>query len=132
VTKTPDRKALAREPPLAAPFCLLLITLAALAAYHNSFSGPFIFDDIAAILDNPSIRHLWPITNALTPPLSSAGANGRPMVNLSLAINYALGGTNVVGYHVVNLFLHTVVAFVLFSLLWRTLRLPSLKGRFEG
>jgi tetratricopeptide (TPR) repeat protein len=132
VIKTPDRKALAREPPLAASFRLLLIILAAVAAYHNSFSGPFVFDDIAAIVDNPSIRHLWPITHALAPPLSSAGANGRPMVNLSLAVNYALGGTNVAGYHVVNLLLHIAVALLLFTLVLRTLRLPSLKGRFEG
>jgi tetratricopeptide (TPR) repeat protein len=54
------------------------------------------------------------------------------MVNLSLAVNYALGGTNVVGYHVVNLLLHIAVALVLFSFVWRTLRLPSLKGRFEA
>jgi FOG: TPR repeat len=111
---------------------VLVIISAALAAYHNSFSGPFVFDDIAAIVDNPSIRQLLPITHALAPPLSSAGANGRPMVNLSLAVNYALGGTNVAGYHAVNLLLHMAVALVLFSLVLRTLRLPSLKGRFEG
>ena len=105
---------------------------AAFAAYHNSFSGPFVFDDIAAIVENPSIRQLWPITRALAPPLSSAGANGRPIVNLSLAVNYALGGTNVAGYHAVNLLLHVAVALVLFSFLLRTLRLPLLAGRFEG
>ncbi len=127
-----NRQAPARESPLAAPVCLLLIIAAAFAAYHNSFSGPFVFDDIAAIVDNPSIRHLWPITRVLAPPLASAGANGRPIVNLSLAFNYALGGTNVAGYHVVNLLLHVAVALVLFSLVLRTLRLPSLKVRFEG
>jgi tetratricopeptide (TPR) repeat protein len=127
-----DRQGLVRESPLAAPACFLLIIGAALAAYHNSFSGPFVFDDIAAIVDNPSIRHLWPITRVMAPPLSSAGANGRPMVNLSLAVNYALGGTNVAGYHVVNLLLHVSVALVLFSVLLRTLRLPSLRGRFEN
>ena len=127
-----DRQALVRESPLAARFCLLVIICAAFAAYHNSFSGPFVFDDIPAIVDNPSIRHLWPITRVMTPPLDSAGAVGRPMVNLSLAVNYALGGTSVTGYHVVNLLLHVAVALVLFSLVLRTLRLPSLKGRFEG
>jgi FOG: TPR repeat len=127
-----DRQAVVRESPLAAPACFLLVIGAAFAAYHNSFSGPFVFDDIAAIVDNPSIRQLWPITRALAPPLSSAGANGRPMVNLSLAVNYALGGTNVAGYHVVNLLLHVAVALVLFAVLLRTLRLPSLKGRFEN
>lgn len=127
-----DRQAVVRESPLAAPACFLLIIAAAFAAYHNSFSGPFVFDDIAAIVDNPSIRQLWPITRVMAPPLSSAGANGRPMVNLSLAVNYALGGTNVAGYHVVNLLLHVAVALVLFSVVLRTLRLPSLKGRFEN
>jgi tetratricopeptide (TPR) repeat protein len=127
-----DRQALGRESPLAGPLCFLLIIAAAFAAYHNSFSGPFVFDDIAAIVDNPSIRHLWPIMRAMAPPLSSAGANGRPMVNLSLAVNYALGGTNVAGYHVVNFLLHVAVALVLFSVVSRTLRLPSLGGRFEG
>ena len=112
--------------------CLLLVVVAAVVAYHNSFSGPFAFDDIAAIVDNPSIRQLWPITRVMAPPLTSAGANGRPIVNLSLAVNYALGGTNVVGYHVVNLLLHVAVALVLFNLVLRTLRLPSLGGLFEG
>jgi len=127
-----DRHALAGESPWAAPACFLLIIFAACAAYYNSFSGPFVFDDNAAIVDNSSIRHLWPISRAMVAPLAAAGATGRPLVNLSLAVNYALGGTNVVGYHVVNLLFHVAVALVLFSLVLRTLRLPSLKGRFEG
>lgn len=127
-----DQPAPGGESPWATPACLVLIILAACAAYHNSFSGPFVFDDIAAIVDNPSIRHLWPITRVMRPPLLSAGAAGRPLVNLSLAVNYALGGTSVTGYHVVNFLLHVSVALVLFSLVLRTLRLPSLQGRFEG
>jgi len=127
-----DRHAPTHGSRLATLLCLLLVILAAVAAYHNSFSGPFVFDDIPAIVDNPSIRHLWPITRVFAPPLESAGAVGRPLVNLSLAVNYALGGTNVAGYHVVNLFLHIAVALVLFGVVLRTLRLPSLRARFEG
>ena len=127
-----DRHAPTHGSPLAAPLCLLLVILAAVVAYHNSFAGPFVFDDIPAIVDNPSIRHLWPITRVFAPPLESAGAVGRPLVNLSLAVNYALGGTNVAGYHVVNLLLHIAVALVLFGVVLRTLRLPSLRARFEG
>jgi len=122
----------AREPRRAALGCLLLVAVAAVVAYHNSFSGPFVFDDIPGIVENPSIRHLWPITRVLAPPLTSAGAVGRPIVNLSLAVNYALGGINVAGYHVVNLLFHIAVALVLFGLVLRTLRLPSLRDRFEG
>jgi tetratricopeptide (TPR) repeat protein len=110
--------------------CFLLIALATLAAYHNSFSGPFVFDDIPGIVENPSIRRLWPITRVLSPPLSS-GTVGRPVENFSLALNYALGGTNVAGYHAANLLFHMAVAFVLFCVTLRTLRLPSLTGRFN-
>lgn len=35
-----------------------LVVAAVCAAHANSLHGPFIFDDDASILENPSIRHL--------------------------------------------------------------------------
>ena len=99
-----------------------LIALAAFAAYANSFSGPFLFLDVPAIVDNPTIRHLWPIGPVLMPP--SAGGltvGGRPLVNLSLALNYALGGTEVWGYHAFNLVGHILAGLTLFGIVRRTL-----------
>ena len=87
-----------------------VIVLAAIAAYHNSFSNPFIFDDLGAIAQNTSIRHLWPIWDALSPPQGGEPVSGRPLVNLSLAVNYALGGTAVWGYHALNLAVHILAA----------------------
>ena len=46
--------------PRAAFLAGALIVAAAAAAYSNSFSGPFIFDDLGSIPENPSIRQLWP------------------------------------------------------------------------
>ncbi len=94
-----------------------LIVLAALAAYHNSFSGPFILDDPVAIRDNPSIQHFG---TALSPPADST-AGGRPLLNLTFALNYALGGMNVWGYHAFNLLVHTLAGLTLFGLVRRTL-----------
>jgi len=71
-----------------------LIVLAGALTYANSLSGPMLFDDQSAILDNPQIRHLWPLAGALAPPRASVLAN-RPIVNLSFAINYAIGGLSV-------------------------------------
>ena len=39
----------------------LVLIVAGLLAYHNSFTGPFIFDDMPSIPENPTIRHLWPV-----------------------------------------------------------------------
>ena len=85
-------------------FIPLLVVAAGLLAYHNSFTGPFIFDDVPSIPENPTIRHLWPIWDALSPPhIGGSTVEGRPVINLSLAINYALGGYDVRGYHALNL-----------------------------
>src|SRR5262249_3352799 len=93
---------------------LLVIAAAAAWAYHDSFQGRFIFDDKAAIPGNWTIRHLSDLGMVLSPRRDSPVA-GRPITNLSLAINYAIGGTTVWGYHVVNLALHVVAAFLLYD-----------------
>jgi tetratricopeptide (TPR) repeat protein len=98
------------------------IVLAGLAAYHNSFPAPFVFDDRASILDNPTIRHLWPVWEALSPP-HGAGVTvaGRPILNLSFAINYAISGLDGWSYHLLNLVIHILAGLTLFGIVRRTL-----------
>jgi tetratricopeptide (TPR) repeat protein len=107
-----------------------LIVAAITAAFANSFRGAFVFDDTLAIENNQTIRHLWPIGPVLSPPLLGATVAGRPLLNLSFAINYALGGRNPWGYHAVNLSIHILAALLLFGILRRTFRLPRLRNRF--
>ena len=104
-------------------FCAGLIAAAAFAAYFNSLSTPFFFDDIPNIVENPTIRSLWPVGGPLHPPGAGHAVSGRPVVNLSLAINYALGGLEVRGYHVFNLLIHLGAGLALFGLVRRTLSL---------
>ena len=113
-------------------FAAVGLLAATLAAYHNSFLFPFVFDDVPAIVDNPSIRQLWPPGAVLAPRLEDAGVtvSGRPLVNLSLAVNYALGGEAVWGYHAFNLLIHALAGLTLFGMLRRTLRQPILGKRF--
>ncbi len=98
----------------------VLVIAAALAAYRTSFSGPFVFDGRPTIIDNPSIRHLWPIGPALHPPPIGSPVSGRPIANLSFAINYALGGLEVRGYHALNLLVHILSGLTIFGILRRT------------
>jgi tetratricopeptide (TPR) repeat protein len=104
---------------------ILVIIAAAIAGYHNSFNGPFVFDDHSSIVTNPSVRKLWPLSAPLTPPSTNVTAQGRPILNLSLAINYALGESAVQGYHIGNLILHTLSGLTLFGLVRRTLQLRA-------
>ena len=67
-----------------------------MCTYWNSLGAPFIWDDQTAIVTNPTIQRLWPLSDPLTPPRETPVA-GRPLVNLSFAVNYAFGGLNVDG-----------------------------------
>jgi len=101
-----------------------LIVLAGLAAYHNSLDGPFTFDDAGSILENSTIHRLWPPVPALTPPFSGGETvGGRPVLNYSLAINYAISGTNVWSYHALNALIHVMAGLALFGIVRRTLLL---------
>jgi tetratricopeptide (TPR) repeat protein len=102
----------------------LLILVAALLAYANSFSGPFIFDDFTWIELNPHIRHLWPLWDQF-----GATGTGRPIVCLTLALNYAVSGLDPWSYHVANLAIHASAALVLFGIVRRTLQGPRLRDR---
>jgi tetratricopeptide (TPR) repeat protein len=127
-TPGPDHPPVATSSRRSVAIAASLIVLAALAAYWNTFSAPFVFDDVPGILDNASIRHLSPLSAVLLPPPDSGSPGGRPVVNLSLAINYALGGTDVRGYHALNLVFHALAALALFGIVRRTLeKRPGLR-----
>jgi len=93
------------------------IAAAAILAYSRTFQVPFLYDDIPSIVNNPTLQHLGP---ALWPPADST-VSGRPVLNLSLALNFAASGTSVWSYHAANLAIHVLAALVLFGTVRRTL-----------
>ena len=107
------------------------LVTAALAAYHNTFAVPLLFDDLPSITDNPSIRQLWPPWHALSPPRGwGFTVSGRPVLNFSLALNQAISGTDVWSYHAFNLLIHALAGLTLFGLARRTLARPVLAKTF--
>lgn len=115
----------------------LALIVAVFAAYWPALRAPFEFDDFASIPANATIRTLRPSV-ALDPPPNTTVA-GRPVVNYSLAVNYAinlwlgvdqradpLGPNKTLGYHVANILIHVLCGFLLFALIARTLQ----HGRF--
>jgi len=130
----------------------LLVILTGLWAYSNSCTGDLVLDDVRAIALNRTIKSLWPLSGPLSPPTASTVA-GRPIANLSFALNYALspgdardifqpraGGRapdpsdpflrNIRGYHWFNLLIHLAAALALAGVARRTLASPVLAPRF--
>lgn len=135
--RSPRRAARARTPvpkrqlPHPAAFAIVLL-VAGLLAYSTSFQGVFVGDDTDAIVNNPHITSLTPVGRALGAPKDTTVA-GRPVVSLSLAINYALAspdGLDPWGYHAANLLVHLAAALALFGVVRRTLTEPPLVARF--
>ncbi len=103
------------------------IAVAGVLAYANSFQGQFVFDDHNSI-ENASLHQLWPPWPALFAPENVH----RPLVSLSLAINYAISGYQVWSYHLVNLLIHLAAAAALFGIVRRTLLSDRLRARFAA
>jgi len=94
-----------------------ILAAGAIAVYSRTFPIPLFFDDRAAIIDSSTIRH-W--GTAWWPPINTT-ASGRPILNLSLAINYAVSGTAGWSYHALNLAIHVLAGLTLFGIVRRTL-----------
>src|SRR4051794_27402707 len=114
---------------------LLLVAIG--AVYYHALAVPFLFDDVIGIKANESIYSLWPLigsTNHLGPldPVRDLPTSGRPLVNLSFALNFAVGGDNPVGYHAANVAIHFFSALLLWAIVRRVLRLPYFAGRFDS
>ena len=90
---------------------LATIAVAGTLVYSNTFGVPFVFDDIGNISRNMSIRTLWPV-NFLGSP--------RPVADYSFAINYAIHGLDLWGYHATNLLIHIAAGLCLFGIASRT------------
>jgi len=108
----------------------LLLAAAVLLVYSNSFRGPFLYDDYGDVLDNPSIRHLWPLKDVFY--IQGRGFLTRPVANLTFALNHATGGLNPYHFHLTNLGIHLCAALAFLGALRRALLLPSLRERFSG
>ncbi|MEO7412255.1 MAG: tetratricopeptide repeat protein [Opitutaceae bacterium] len=103
------------------------IIAAVAGGYLNSFHGPFILDDKLAILANPSVAD-WHVGALFRPPEGTTA--GRPLLNLTFAANWMLGGSNPWGYHLVNTLIHLLAAITLFGAMRRALALPTIRERF--
>jgi protein O-mannosyl-transferase len=93
----------------------IIICILGALLYAHTLKAPWYLDDIPSIVENRTIQDLGEA-------LSSVFANSRGLAEFTFALNYRIGGTDVVGYHLVNIALHLLTACVVFLVLKRVFR----------
>jgi hypothetical protein len=110
-----------------APVAVLIA--ACLAVYANIYANVFVFDDVILITGNKYLLS-WHNLGKILTGTTTAGAEAhdrlyRPVVTLLHLIIYQLFGYSLIAYHLLNVFLHTLNACLLY---WLGLRLGFRRG----
>lgn len=108
---------------------VLVIIGLGLLAYANTWHAPFVFDDRLVIEDNTIIKDL----DFFLHPAKAQAVSGhfeyqsfksRFLGHLSFALNYAVHGLDVTGYHLVNFALHLLNGLLVYQLVVLTFLTP--------
>lgn len=116
--RTQTNRRPAAEPRGAWPFAVVLLLLT-FTAYANSLRAPFVLDDEPAIVANPTIRSL--AASPFPPHGGGLTVEGRPVLNLSFALNARVSGLRPEAFRLVNVAIHAGAGLLLFGLVRRSL-----------
>ncbi len=95
--------------------------------YAKTLPGAFIFDDRPNIRDNPHIRLTQLTLPGIYRAVHDSPTPNRPLANISFALNYYFHRYDVVGFHLVNIFIHIFNGILLYLLIETTLRTPVIQ-----
>jgi Flp pilus assembly protein TadD len=127
----PGQSARLRTPFLKTFLHLFILLIVGIIAYSNTFQAPFLFDNKAQIKNNGMIKDLDNFALALQGHhFGSEGFRYIPsrfVGYLSFALNYHFGGTDVWGYHVTNLVVHIINAFLVYFFVKLTFKTPMMQ-----
>lgn len=100
-----------------------IVLVTCIICYHNSCYCGFVFDDISAIKENKDLRPHTPLVNIFSndfwgTPMHKEQSHKsyRPLCVLTFRWNYLLWQLEPMGYHLVNMLLHSVVCLMYFRM----------------
>ncbi len=106
---------------------LMILAIIGFTIYSRTFAVPFIFDDHTNIVENPHIMmqsfRLADIQNITNGPSAS-----RPVAMFTIALNFFFHRYDLPGYHLFNLLIHIITAWLVFLLTRHTLRLCQIEA----
>ncbi len=95
----------------------VLLALLCLGAFWPMFRNGFVWDDQFFVVQNPTLRGLWPAARFFQSQGSPAEGTiypltgQRPVMAFSLALDFALWKLNPFGFHLTNFLLHLLCVF---------------------
>ena len=116
-----------RMPLRLLPFAAFLLIVTGFIAWSNTFQVPFQWDDIPQVVTNKRVHDIALFGKADT----WMNVNLRPLSLFTLSLNWAVGGKQVAGYHLVNILLHIFTAFLVFLLARHSIGLLRNDKRLE-
>ncbi len=93
------------------------LTVVTALVYANSLPNSFHYDDFHGIVRNPTIRDLRHIASYFTDPSTFTlvhDRDWRPVLQITYALNYLVGGLNPIGFRLFNLFIHIASALIIY------------------
>src|SRR5438874_5103270 len=107
---------------------VIALTLTTLLAYRPVWHGTPLMDDDAYLIRNPEARTVSGLTRIWVEPQTAPEGHHlrqyHPLVSTVFWVESKLWGDSMLGYHLVNILLHTVSAL----LLWKILRQLEIPG----
>lgn len=104
----------------------ILIALIGLIVYSNSFTAPFTLDDFGSITNNYAIRD----------PLDFKAIwnfySNRFVLYYTISLNYFFCQNSPLGYHIVNLLIHIVNGWLVYTIIFHVLEIDYFKGKMLG
>lgn len=106
---------------------LALLIALPFVVYSNNYRHAYHLDDAYTIVTNPSVRSLRSVPSYFADPSTYTSmreqAEYRPLLQVTYALNYAMGGYDTWWWHFTQIVLHTLVALGLYALGKRILTL---------
>lgn len=101
---------------------ILLIVFSAILVYSNTLKSPFVLDDPFVIVNSPYVHALSNFRHPGGP---------RYVGYLTFALNYSIGGLNLLGYHLVNIVIHILNGILVYTFVQYIFMTPAVRN-FTG
>jgi tetratricopeptide (TPR) repeat protein len=114
---------------------IIAIVIVVILIYSNTFTAPFAYDDVVNIVHNSAITDIHNFIDTSHFSKAEIFESLRPLLKtryigyFSFAVNYAVHGLDVKGYHVVNILIHICNSVLLYLLLQLTFLTPCFQNR---